>query len=596
MNIIKKYVSEAFYIDLRSLALFRVSLGLICLYDLIMAWTELRTFYTDWGVLPRSLLLQSSGYEYWLWSFYNISGVPAVINLLFIVHLSVILMLIFGFKTRLATVLTWAFTLSLIARNPTVITSAYVILRMALFWGIFLPLGSRWSLDEALDETSSKTNERISSPATFALIFQILSIYFFAGILKSDPIWDRDFQGVYYSLSLDMFATKFGLFVREYPLITTALTYFTVYVQRYGILLLIFPIKSSIFRIIALILFISFHIGLWSTMHIGWFQAIGIVCLTIFIPSIVWKIFFKGLSNKKRENLSIYYDADCGFCKRTVFILKNLFLLPKTKLLPAQSFPKYFGLMDKKNSWVVVDQSGKNHFDFEALLYVFGCSPILYPFKFLSKSKNIVNFGNMLYRITANNRITMSRITGFLKFQPYKTELPFQKIFNVLIIGLCFYVLVWNITSLEDREKKDTKDNTTIPTTIYWVGPAFQIMQHWGLFAPYPMTDDGWFVIPAKTKYGEEFDLLTGTKISWEKPTYVAGTFPNDRWRKYLTNLKNPAYEDYRNYLGRFLCREWNGPDPVETFEIYFMSEQTPPPGQEVPEPTPRNLWKHRCY
>ena len=137
MNIIKKYVSEAFYIDLRSLALFRVSLGLICLYDLIMAWTELRTFYTDWGVLPRSLLLQSSGYEYWLWSFYNISGVPAAINLLFIVHLTVILMLIFGFKTRLATVLTWAFTLSLIARNPTVITGAYVILRMALFWSMF---------------------------------------------------------------------------------------------------------------------------------------------------------------------------------------------------------------------------------------------------------------------------------------------------------------------------------------------------------------------------------------------------------------------------------------------------------------------------
>ena len=596
MNIIKKYVSEAFYIDLRSLALFRVSVGLICLYDLIMAWTELRTFYTDWGVLPRSLLLQSSGYEYWLWSFYNISGVPAVINILFIVHLTVILMLIFGFKTRLATVLTWAFTLSLIARNPTVITGAYVILRMALFWAMFLPLGARWSIDKALDETSTTTNEKISSPATFALIFQILSIYFFAGILKSDPVWDRDFQGVYYSLSLDMFATKFGLIIREYPLITTALTYFTVYVQRYGILLLIFPIKSSIFRIIALILFTFFHIGLWSTMHIGWFQAIGIACLTIFIPSVVWKIFFKGLSNKKREKLSIYYDADCGFCKRTVFILKSFFLLQKTRVIPAQSAKKYFNLMEQNSSWVVVDQSGTNHFGFEALLYVFGCSPILYPFKFLSKSKGLVTFGNILYRITANNRPTMSRITGFLKFQPYQKELPLQKLFNVLIVLLCFYVLAWNITSLDNWESKDTTDNTTLPTTIYWIGPSLQIMQYWGLFAPYPMTDDGWFIMPAKTKYGEEFDLLTGKPVSWEKPKYVAGTFPNNRWRKYFNNLKNPTYEEYRKYLGRFFCREWSGPDPLETFEIYFMIEQTPPPDQEVPDPEPWKLWNHRCF
>ena len=200
MEKIRKLVSESFYIDLRSLALFRVGVGMVCLYDLIMAWTELRIFYTDWGVLPRNLLLEGSGYEYYLWSLHNISGVTAVIHIIFAIHLIVIIMFIFGFKTRFATLMVWIFTISLIARNPTVITGAYVILRVALFWAIFLPLGAKWSIDESLDLKEKKSQIRISSIASFALIFQIISIYFFAGMLKSDPIWDKEFQGVFFEI------------------------------------------------------------------------------------------------------------------------------------------------------------------------------------------------------------------------------------------------------------------------------------------------------------------------------------------------------------------------------------------------------------
>ena len=111
MGKIRKLVSESFYIDLRSLALFRVGVGMVCLYDLIMAWTELRIFYTDWGVLPRNLLLEGSGYEYYLWSLHNISGVTAVIHIIFAIHLIVIIMFIFGFKTRFATLMVWIFTI-----------------------------------------------------------------------------------------------------------------------------------------------------------------------------------------------------------------------------------------------------------------------------------------------------------------------------------------------------------------------------------------------------------------------------------------------------------------------------------------------------
>ena len=600
MEKIRKLVSESFYIDLRSLALFRVGVGMVCLYDLIMAWTELRIFYTDWGVLPRNLLLEGSGYEYYLWSLHNISGVTAVIHIIFAIHLIVIIMFIFGFKTRFATLMVWIFTISLIARNPTVITGAYVILRVALFWAIFLPLGAKWSIDESLDLKEKKSQIRISSIASFALIFQIISIYFFAGMLKSDPIWDKEFQGVYYALSLLMFATKLGLLIREYPLITTSLTIFTIWVQRIGILFLISPIKSSLLRIIGIVAFIFFHIGLWSTMHIGWFQAISIACLAVFVPSTFWVWISKLLSNSKRNNLIIYYDDDCAFCKRTVFILKGLFLVGKTKMIPAQSDKKNFEIMTKKNSWIIVDQYGNKHYGFEGLIYVFSCSPILFPLKYISYIKIFSRFGEMLYRNIANHRTKMSKITNFLTIKPNKTDLPYKPFFNILISLLIIYTFSWNITSLVNVNKEDNEEKLYLTHSIYWIGPTFQIMQYWGLFAPYPMTDDGWIVIPAKTSTDRELDLLTGLPVSWDKPDYVAGEFPNNRWRKYFSNLRTENYEEHRRYFGRYLCREWNrnntNGEYLKTFDIYFIIERTTPQEEEPPILSPWKIWNHRCY
>ena len=125
-------------------------------------------------------------------------------------------------------------------------------------------------------------------------------------------------------------------------------------------------------------------------------------------------------------------------------------------------------------------------------------------------------------------------------------------------------------------------------------------MQYWGLFAPYPMTDDGWIVITAKTSTDRELDLLTGLPVSWDKPDYVAGEFPNNRWRKYFSNLRTENYEEHRRYFGRYLCREWNrnntNGEYLKTFDIYFIIERTTPQEEKPPILSPWKIWNHRCY
>jgi hypothetical protein len=122
------------------------------------------------------------------------------------------------------------------------------------------------------------------------------------------------------------------------------------------------------------------------------------------------------------------------------------------------------------------------------------------------------------------------------------------------------------------------------------------------MFSPYPLKDDGWYVIPGQLADGTEVDVLKGGgPVSWDKPKDVAGMYKTERWRKYMMYLSFNEYADYRLYYGRFLCRRWNEkhkdqPDKLlKTFQIYFMLETTLPDYQK-PEIKKIPLWNHYCF
>src|SRR5262249_47462977 len=54
--VLRPYFRGVFSLDLRSLAIFRIGVALILLFDLYYRSLDLRAFYTDWGLYPRSLM------------------------------------------------------------------------------------------------------------------------------------------------------------------------------------------------------------------------------------------------------------------------------------------------------------------------------------------------------------------------------------------------------------------------------------------------------------------------------------------------------------------------------------------------------------
>ena len=102
--------------------------------------------------------------------------------------------------------------------------------------------------------------------------------------------------------------------------------------------------------------------------------------------------------------LRCYYDADCGFCMRMVERVRRLAALPEDSIIPAQSDQGIFELMERENSWVVVDASGNRRLRWRALSVAIRNRSVLRPIAVLMLAPGIAWIGDRIYRWIANHR------------------------------------------------------------------------------------------------------------------------------------------------------------------------------------------------
>src|ERR1044071_2208388 len=347
--------------DLRSLAAFRIGIALVVLVDLLIRSTDLRTFYTDSGVLPRSALLEKF-LNPWILSFHLINGTFFIQSLLFMLAGLFTLGLLLGYRTRIMSILAWAFLISLHGRNPIVLQAGDALMRMMLFWGMFLPWGACYSIDSALDISDEELPRRVFSMGTLALFLQVVFLYLYSVSYKWHGAEWHEGTAVYYALSIDQFATPFGHFLLGFPLLLKVLTHAVLWFETIGPLLLFSPFFIGISRLVMVLAFVGMHLGLRSCLQLGPFPFVSSVAMLPFLPTWFWEKIFSRLATPARLGLKIYYDGDCGFCLKSVRILRTFLLLSKTPILAAQSDPSIFADLQEKNSWVVVDHKGNRHF------------------------------------------------------------------------------------------------------------------------------------------------------------------------------------------------------------------------------------------
>jgi hypothetical protein len=208
--------------------------------------------YTDAGRFPRAAMSHTPGLEN-IWSFFLLNGSPFFVCAGFVLSGVAALLLGVGWRTSLMTPLGWLLLLSLQARVPHSNDSGDVLLRMILFWGIFLPWGEHWSIDAFSRQGSSQEDLTFDSPsqssimpysvfrwATLAYTLQIVIIYFFSLLWKSNRSWMIDGTAVYYALHLDKWTSESGRAALNLPFIYLRIaTHLTILIELSPLLLLL---------------------------------------------------------------------------------------------------------------------------------------------------------------------------------------------------------------------------------------------------------------------------------------------------------------------------------------------------------------------
>ena len=273
-------------VDLRSLALLRASLGLLVIYDLACRSADLSLFYTDAGALPRSILTKHLWNSSWF-SLHILSGGLGAQLCLFTLHGLCALALMLGWRTRLSSAGCYLLTVSLHNRMPMVLDSSDRLLGLLLFWGLFLPWESRWSLDARRCPGRYAGTNTVCLPGTTGYILQIVQLYLMAGYWKLHPVWLTEFSGAYRSLKLTQFANPFGVWLLGFPFLLKVLTLSTVLLELFGPLVVLLS-GNTVKRLIALACFASFHVGLGLALDLEFFPLVSIVALTGLLPSCAW--------------------------------------------------------------------------------------------------------------------------------------------------------------------------------------------------------------------------------------------------------------------------------------------------------------------
>lgn len=512
-----------------TLGLFRILLGSIILADLILRSLDLTYFYSDAGILPREYLLRDFLNANRL-SVHLLGGSAVVQGILFAINGAFALMLILGWKSRLATVACWFLLISVQNRNPLAIHGGDDVLRLITFWAMFLPLGKSYGIDSRQGPAAGVPAwPALAAPwapwlhflASMAMRIQVVSIYWCIIAARNHPEWLREGTAVYYALQLDQFLTPLGHFLREalaghvdlYPFMTWGV----MSAETLGPLFLLMPFPAV--RLAAVAAMSMMHLSFGATMYLGVFPFIDVVSLAVFLD----RRHVEFLMGRSRM---LWLRCGAAVAARAPW-LRDCWCRPQGAAVTAQAG-------EAGIAGVIPPRAGR---------------------------RRVVQAGG-----------------GFAVF-------------------FCAYCL-WYVCSLNLCQLEYF--NCRIADAAKSFGQAIYLQQHWSMFSPYPLKDDGFYEMPGILRNGDKVDVFLALDSGADvvKPRYLAHQYRGDRHRKYMMNLWLKRNREARLPYGRYLCRAWNRAakrqGQLVSYKIIFHKE-TPRWGMP-PTVKPVTIWEHQCF
>lgn len=277
----RDWLRAAFGCDVRSLAALRMALGLLLLADLAWRLPHFDVWYGAAGAWPISAAQAERPLR---WSLYFLSDNPVWTTALMAISAVSAVALFVGWRTRVATVVSWLLLASLQTRNDLPLNAGDIVLRMLLLLGCFLPLGACWSLD------ARKQGARVGAYASVGsavLLIQVALIYVFNALFKTGASWVNG-TAILQTLQQETYRTSLAETLLPLPGLLNAGTHAIWWFELVGPLLVFIPWRRGILRLWVALGFIGFHVGLLLTIRIGMFPLICMAAWVPFLTSSFW--------------------------------------------------------------------------------------------------------------------------------------------------------------------------------------------------------------------------------------------------------------------------------------------------------------------
>ncbi len=282
--------------DLRSVGLFRATIGCVLLCHLADRWSLRDDLFSPSGVLPASLLAASN----------EIPNFPTLLTalesqswgsgLFFVIATVAAAALTVGLFTRGAALLSLLAFSTLAHRNPYVLIAGDYVLGSMLLWLQVLPVGERFSVDAMLrrrrcggDLVHEQGSPSRPSLAVLGVHLQLGLVYFATAWQKTGPTWWHDGTALAHMLGLHRFSRPGAAVLSSLPdSWLAALTHGVLLFEFLVLPLIVLPFVRPWLRRAALMGLISLHLGIACILDTGSFSITMLACLPLLLSSADW--------------------------------------------------------------------------------------------------------------------------------------------------------------------------------------------------------------------------------------------------------------------------------------------------------------------
>ncbi|MGH7294464.1 MAG: HTTM domain-containing protein, partial [Polyangiaceae bacterium] len=245
------------------------------LHDVAGLARDLRVFLGDDGILPHGAYRPGT-----TWSVFDLVSTTSGAAVVMALGAAALVAFTVGFRTRLATFLSWIFVSSIHHRNFFLVDGGDMIARALLFWSLFADLGAAYGID------ARRRPGRVVDVPAFGmrlLQMQIAILYsgtarvkMRAGWLKGDAVFD--------ALQLDGFTRPAGAVLGRSPALCKLMTYGTLVAETLFPLAAFSPFAIRACRVAALVMGLALQLGILVTMRVGIFTEVMIASMALFVP------------------------------------------------------------------------------------------------------------------------------------------------------------------------------------------------------------------------------------------------------------------------------------------------------------------------